>query len=262
MHPVSAGRLALACALSALIPATAHAQAFPQGQGEGRVIASVIYSQSAKGFDDDGDVIDIPDYDKTEIYLLAEYGLTDDLTLLATPSFRAVSIEGADDSSGFGFTDLGARYRLVDGGNFVLSLQGLVRIPGQKWQDRLAQIGQTDMEYDLRGQAGLSFGQGHFAILESGYRLRAGDPPNEFHIDATLGIRAAPRFLLLANSYNTISDGRGEGIFPNQRYHNVYVGAAYEVTPRITLQLGGMGTVAGRNALRERGAFGGVWFQF
>lgn len=249
-----------AAALSGATPA--RAQAFTQEKGHGRVITSLLWSDSHKGFDDDGHTIDIADYKKTEVYFLAEYGLTDDLTLLLTPSLRDVSVEGGSDSKGFGYTDVGARYRVANTGNFVFSVQGLARFPGKKRRDLLAQVGVTDMEYDVRGQAGYTFGQGSFAIVEGGYRFRAGDPPNAFNLDATLGLRVAPKLLLLASSYNTISDSRGRGVFAPYRYHNVYLSGAYDVSRHVTLQLGASGTVAGRNALRERGLLAGVWYRF
>lgn len=255
---------AVAAAASMLLFGTSHAsaQAFTQEQGHGRVITSLLWSKSDKGFADNGHTVDIADYRKTEIYFAAEYGLTDDLTLLVTPSLRDVSVRGGRDSRGLGYTDAGARYRLVNGGNLVLSAQALVRIPGIRRRDILAQAGSTDMEYDLRAQGAYSFGGGSFAILEGGYRLRAGDAPNAFNIDATLGIRAAPRVLLLASSYNAISDGAGRGVFRRYRYHNSYVSAAYDLSRHVTAQLGVSGTVAGRNALRERGLLAGLWYRF
>jgi hypothetical protein len=252
----------MAALLSSLAAGTAHAQAFTQEKGHGRVITSLLWSNSDKGFDDDGHVIDIADYRKTEVYALAEYGVTDDLTLLVTPSFRDVSVKGGSDSTGLGYTDVGARFAVARGSAFVLSAQGVARFPGRKRRDVLAQVGQTDMEYDLRGQAGYTFGRGSFAILEGGYRLRAGDPPNAFNIDATVGLRAAPRLLLLASSYNAISDGRGGGVFAPYRYHNAYLSGAYDLSDRVTVQFGLSGTVAGRNALRERGLLGGLWYRF
>lgn len=240
----------------------AFAQAFTQAKGQGRVITSVLYSHSDKAFNDDAHAADIPNYDQLNVYFIGEYGVTDDLTLLATPSVRIVDVKGAPDSHGLGYTDLGARYRVAHSGNAVFSLQALARIPGQKRRDVLAQVGQTDMEYDLRAQGAVTFGKGSFVNVEGSYRFRAGDPPNETHIDATLGIRATPKLLLLANSFNTISDGSGQGVFRRYRYHNVYGSAAYDVSQRVTLQLGALGTVAGRNALRERGLFTGLWFRF
>ena len=149
--------VALACA------GPAWGQAFTQAKGEGRVITSVTWSNSSRIFDDDARTADIPGYDQLNVYFIGEYGATDDLTLLLTPSFRSVQVRGASDSTGLGYTDVGARYRVAKGERFVVSLQGLARIPGMSRRDVLAQIGQTDMEYDLRAQGAVTFGKGQSA---------------------------------------------------------------------------------------------------
>lgn len=252
-------------ALSILGADALHAQAFTQPRGEGRLIASAIYSHSDRAFDARGDSFDIADYDKFELYAAMEYGLTDDLTLLLTPSFRSVSVEGGVDTSGLNFVEAGARYRVGQSGNAVFALQGTVRVPGATRRDALGQVGNVATEIDLRGQVGAGFGrdgQAGFAIGELGYRIRTDDPPNEFHFDFTLGARPAPRWTLTLNSYNVVSDGAGRGVFTDYRYHNVYAGVAYDVSDRVTVQLGGLATIAGENALRERGVFGGLWVRF
>jgi protein XagA len=261
MRPLVARMLA-ACWVLAAGPQV-HAQGFTQAKGDARVITSVIWSSSDRAFDDRGHTRDIHNYDRLEVYLLGEYGLTDDVTFLLTPSYRAVEVEDEPDSHGLGYTDVGARYKLLDNGGLKLSVQGLVRVPGQKRRFTFAQLGVGNLEYDLRAQAAYSTPQGHFVIGEAGYRLREGDPANEFHIDGTVGARLAPKLLLLASSYNVFSDGRGSGVFDQRtRYHNVYAGLAYDVAPALTLQLGALGTLAGRNALRERGAFAAAWVRF
>ena len=242
--------------------APARASAEPRGQA----IATFYYSNSEQGFDGDGNRIDIPDYRKLELYLLTEYRVSDDLTLLVTPSLRNVSVEGPDnDSSGLGYTELGGRYRLADGAGWSLAAQGTVRIPGDTRRDVLAQVGSTDAEYDfrLRGIYGFAAGEDSgFVDLQGGYRLRDGDPPNEYHLDVTAGFRPTPPLLLMVQSFNTFSDGRGRGVFDRYRYHNAQASAVYEVAPGLALQAGWMGTLGGENALRERGAFGGVWLSF
>ena len=255
--------LMIAAAVSALVSGVAHAQAFTQEAGEGRVIVSAIHTKSDKVFDNSSDAADIPDISKTEIYFQGEYGVTDDLTLLLTPSLRIISVDGGEDSTNLGYTDVGARYRVLNQDNLIFSLQGKVRIPGKTQRSSFAQIGQTNAEFDLRGQVATMFGRGSFASAEAGYRIRAGDPPDEFHIDGTLGLRATEKLLLTANSFNVISNGAGRGVFSSpHRYHNVYLGAAYDVAPSVTVQLGVTGTVAGRNALRERGVFLSLWKRF
>jgi hypothetical protein len=247
------------------VSASAHASAWPQKQGEGQVIATGVTSHSDKGFDAAGRTVDIDDYDKDEVYLLAEYGVTDDLTVMVTPSYSHVDVASGDKTSGPGYTELGARYRVASSDRSVFSLQASFRIPGKKRRDSIAQIGATDSEIDLRALAGTSFklgGTDVFADFQGGYRIRNGGPPSEFRYDATFGIRPAAKLLLLAQSFNVVSDGAGSGIFTKYRYSNLYASAVYDVTPEWSVQAGVLGTIAGRNALRERGVLVGLWRRF
>lgn len=250
---------------SACAATTAHAGAWTQPEGTGQIIATGIYSHSGKGYDREGHVIDIADYTKAEIYLLTEYGVTDDLTLMVTPSFSHVDIDGGNASTGAGYTELGGRYRLVQEGNAVFSLQGSFRIPGKKRRDSLAQIGSTDSEIDLRALAGTSFkigGKDGYVDLQAGYRIRNSAPPNEFRFDATVGVRPTKTLLLLVQSFNVISDGAGRGIFDRYRYHNLYAGGIYDLGSSWSIQLGGLMTLGGENALRERGFYSGLSYRF
>lgn len=257
--------LATAVALTCALAGQAHASAWPQKQGEGQAILTGVTSHSDKGFDSSGNTVDINDYDKDEAYLLVEYGVTDDLTVLATPSYSHVNVENGDKTSGLGYTELGARYRLGKTDASVFSVQGSVRLPGKKRRDSIAQVGATDSEIDLRALAGTAFklgGADAFADFQAGYRIRNGQPPNEFRYDASFGIRPTPRLLLVAQSFNVVSDGNGRGIFAKYRYSNLYASAIYDVTPKWSVQAGVLGTVAGRNALRERGLLIGLWRRF
>ncbi len=248
------------------VPAQALAGAWTLPQGSGQVIATGIYSDSDEGFDDRATSVDINDYRKAEVYVLAEYGVTDDLTLMVTPSFSHTSVQGnGDDTTGPGYTELGARYRFAKTRHGAFSFQTSLRVPGKRRQDNVAQIGATDTEIDLRALAGMNFRVANkeaFVDFQGGYRIRNGAPPNEFRLDATFGIRPAPRLLLLAQSFNTISDGSGRGIFGRHRYSNLYASGVYEVSPKWSLQLGVLATLSGRNALQERGLLSGVWFKF
>ena len=247
------------------VGATAHADAWTMPAGEGRTIITGIYSHAGDSFDTHGHAFNANDYNQYNVYFSTEYGLTDNLTLLATPSLRRVTVENGKDSFGLGYTELGARYKVADGSNFVVSLQSTVLIPGKKRDDIAAQIGSTDTQVDMRAEAGYSFKIGSleaFTIAEGAYRLRSGDEPNEYHADFTLGLHLTKTLMLMANSYNTWSDGRGQGIFPSYRYSTVYAGGVYDLTDHVSVQLGGLATVSGRNALRERGVYTGFWIKF
>lgn len=251
--------------LAGLAAVPAFAGAWTQAKGRGQAIVTGLYSHSGKGYDGKGDVVDIADYAKSEAYALVEYGLTDRLTLMINPSLRHVSVEGGDDTSGLGYTELGGRYRLTTDQSFVFSVQATARIPGAKRRDNLAQVGATDEEYDVRALAGVPFKIGTkdaFVDLQGGYRFRAGSPPNEYHADATFGVRPAANFLVMAQVLNTFSDGAGAGVFTSYRYHNAYLSGVYDLDSRWSLQIGGLATLGGRNALRERGLTTAIWYRF
>jgi protein XagA len=243
----------------------AFAGAWPQDAGHGLVIVTATGSNSAKGYDANGKVVDIADYKKREAFALIEYGLTDKITLIAQPSFRHVSVQGGSTSDGLGYTDLGARALVAKGKSSVFSLQATARIPGVRRQDSLAQVGSTGAETDLRGLGATSFKIGKadaFLEAEGSYRFRFGAPPNEVHADVTFGVRPVPKVLLLAQSFNTWSDGRGRGVFDKYRYHNMQASVALDITDHWSIQAGAMRTVGGENALRERGLLFGVWRKF
>lgn len=259
----------LGCAALLALSGEAAAQNYEASEssaGGGQVIATVYYTNSAKGFDASGDSVDIADYQKLELYLLAEYEVADRLTLVFKPSFSDISVEGpGGDSSGLGYTDLGARYNFAEGEGWFLAAEGLLRIPGEDRLDNIPQASRSGEEYDLRlrGFKDLSGGGfPGFVDLQGSYRLRSGNPPNEFHLDATVGVRPSDDLLLMAQSFNTISDGAGQGIFNDYRYHNVQLSAVQSVGGGVSLQAGLVGSVAGENALRERGVFGGLWVSF
>lgn len=258
---------AVMAAAAVLFSAQSPASADPwtREKGHGQVHTTVYATDSARGFDDSGKVVDIPDYTKTEAYLLVEFGLTDNLTLIATPSFRAVSVENGDDTQGLGYTDLGARYRIASKDNWVLSVQGLLRVPGKRRRDSLAQVGSTDAEYEARVLVGRSFKIGNtdaFLDVQGAYRAREGAPPDEGKADLTLGARPRSDWLVMAQLFNTFSLGQGQSGFPQYRYHNFQLSVTKDLASNLSLQLGGMMTLDGRNALRERGLLTGLWFRF
>ncbi len=256
----------IALATSAVRPEDAQAAAWTLPKGDGQAILTGIASDSPRGFDARGHSVDIATYDKADAYLLIEYGLTDAITLIANPSLRHVSVDDASsDTNGLGYTELGARWRVARGDTWVASLQATARFPGEERRDGRVQVDSTGEEYDVRGLLGRGFpvfGKPAYVDLEGGYRVRQGGPPDEFHADVTVGVRPVTRVLLLAQAFNVVSKGAGTGIFGESRYSNVYVSGVYDLDRHWSVQVGGYTTVAGRNALEERGGVIGLWYRF
>lgn len=256
--------IGLAAATTGFLPAAACADAWTMPAGQARTIVTGIYSSAGDSFDAGGHAYNANNYTQSTVYFSTEYGLTDNLTLLATPSLRRVTVQNGKDSFGLGYTEVGGRYKVADGSNFVVSLQSTVLIPGKRRDDVAAQIGSTDVQVDMRAQAGYSFKIAEldaFTIAQGAYRIRSRGEPDEIHGDFTLGVHVARRLMLMANSYNTWSNGSGSR-YPSYRYSSVYAGGVYDLTDHLSVQLGGLATVSGRNALRERGIYTGVWIKF
>lgn len=224
-------------------------------------------SSAGGAFDPSGVVQAAARYNKFELQGWFEYGLTDRLTAIVAPGLQHVDIAAPNDSqrTGLGYTEFGGRAALLQGNSWVASGQATMRVPGTNDTSNPAAIGYTGVETDLRALFGATFavyGMASFVDLQLAQRFRAGAPPDELRIDATLGIRPAERWLVLAQSFNVISEGGGSPPFARYEYFKLQLSAIYALTPALSLQVGGFSTYAGRNALQENGGVLGLWYRF
>jgi hypothetical protein len=251
--------------IAAARPAYPGAWTLPEGQGQVLVTGSL--SDAGESFDRGGSAQSIPHYKKFELQGLIEYGVTDRFTLMAMPGLQHIDIDGpaGGQRTGLGYSEFGGRYRFLQGDSWVFSGQTTLRVPGTFENANPAAVGYTDPELDARILLGHGFSVGNwpaFVDLQLAQRFRSGDPPDEFRVDVTFGVRTAPHWLLLAQSFNVFSEGAGGPGFDSYRYHKFQLSAVYEVTPAWALQLGGFTTFAGRNALQENGVILGAGYKF
>jgi hypothetical protein len=271
---VPAGRDILCFALCFLLgltlaPLAAQAGAWTLGTGEGQIILQTTAASANQEFGPSSDLLSSRPYEKVEVDLVFEYGATDWLTLIAAPQFLAVHLgEPAPASyAGPGYTSLGARVRLYQGAAGVVSAQMVARLPGTGSSQSAAAVGYEDGELDLRLLAGLSFemfGKPAYVDLQAAQRQRYGPPPDEFHLDATLGVRVAERWQVLLQSFNVISEGAGEGPFfgVSYAYYKLQLGCAYDWSAALTLQFAVVGTYYARNAPQENGLVLSAQYRF
>lgn len=253
--------------IAAFAAGCVFAGAWTLPEGKGQAVATSTYTKSTRAFDDDGDLVRTPTFSKFEASLLLEYGLTDWLTLMLQPQFVHYDIAPPTDAetTGPGFTEIGARARLWSNATDVFSAQVVGRIPGRHGESNPAEAGYTDPELDMRLLYGHSFmvrGMAAYIDAQAGYRVRFDDPTNELRLDLTFGIRPRERLLLLAQSFNTISDGSAAGIFEDGREHKVQLSAVWSLNEAWAVQVGGIATIAGEDALRERGVVAALWRKF
>jgi protein XagA len=247
-------------------PCAALAGAWTLPQGGGQAVVTATASTANRGFDGSG-LTPAPRYNKLELQGLLEYGLTDRFTIIAAPGLQHVDIAAPTDArrTGLGYTELGGRHQLLQARSWVFSGQAMVRLPGTNDISNPAAIGYTGTEVDIRGLAGYSFvlrDMPAFVDLQLAQRFRTGGSPNELRADATFGLTVAPQWLVMAQSFNVVSEGAGAFPFASYDYYKLQLSAVHALTQSWSLQFGGFTTYAGRNALQENGVIVGTWYRF
>jgi hypothetical protein len=257
----------LLLASAASMPQAARGGAWLMPADHGQVVVTGTTSAATNAFDNDGHSKSAPRYTKSELQALIEYGVTDWLTAIAIPSLQHVGIAAPTDASrtGAGNSEFGARARIMQTTDWVLSGQATVRVPGTFDTGNPAALGYTGFDVDLRALFGASFtmsGLPVFVDVQLAERLRAGGPPSEARMDFTVGIRPAQQWLLLMQQFNVVSEGSGAQPFTANRYHKLQMSVVYDLAPQWSVQGGAFTTFAGRNALQENGLVTGLWYRF
>jgi hypothetical protein len=189
------------CALCG-VPDLAWAGAWPMKDGEGLAILKYEDQKADTGFDPDGLEVSIaPRHDHT-LSLYTEYGLTDRLTLQS----KTALTRGHDnfvDYKGLGPIELGLRYAVLRTDRSAVSLYLGATKDGAGRNAGYAAPGQGDVDLEARLLAGTSRqwrGMQGFAELQVA-RLKRSGLADETRVDATAGLRPAPRWLLMIQTY-------------------------------------------------------------
>jgi protein XagA len=249
----------------------AYASAFMQNEGDGQAIVIINIMEANKSFNSKGNASPTARAQKTETSAFIEYGVRDWFTVFTQPSYVHNQISEPINTtySGLGYSEFGGRARILQSGAFILSTQSSLRLPRPVDIHNAAQSGNIGPETDNRILAGYSFeflGRVSFIDVNFGFRTRGGKPANEWRNDATFGTRPLPAFLpklmILVQSFNIVSNGKGLGSFPRTTSSKLQLSAVYDVTKQWSVQFGCYTTLIGRNYNRETGAVTGVWRKF
>lgn len=241
----------------------AEAGAWTLEKGRGHAIVSVGGAEARGAFGDNRRSAPVSGFRKAEIQVLAEYGITDRFTLRGRTEFRHLSFEEREAETGLGVSEIGGRYRLVQRGGFVASVEANLRIAEADPALDPGGAGLLAGEVEARLLAGYGFtiaGRDAFAEAQGAYRTAGGLTADELRADLTLGIRARPDILLLAQSFSVV--GLPEDGLEGFDQHKLQLSGVYDVTPAISVQAGGWSAVAGRNALDEHGLLAALWLKF
>ena len=252
-----AGLLALVCATSV------QAGAFLQKPGEGVIIAGGAFTDAVRAYDSIGRLVPVAPWRKFELTTYAEYGVTDWLTAIASPSlFVFRQAPPGRNQAATGVAEAGARVRLFEWDTSVLSAQAIVRAPLAGQSARPFVDTSRFVQVDLRAAWGRGFDVFDlkaFSDIQIGFRSN-GNFGHEGRIDATFGLWVFDPLLILAQSFTAVTPGRiGRSFYLSQK---IQISAVYWVTPSLGVQVGGLLGQRGVNTGAERGAFSAVWVRF
>lgn len=258
-----------------LLPAVAHAGAWPQPKGGGQVIVTTSHYATTGFFDADGKRRgQNGGYQKDEINLFAEYGLTEDVTLGIQPSYQWVQTRGGAGTQredGLADTAFYLRERVWHDDDNVFSLQQLVTVPGPYERNDPAALGYGQSDLELRGL----FGHGgkvkavpYFVDFQAAFRKRFDDPADEMRMDITAGLKPEPGWMILAQSFNTIGmRNASDASFvtasgPDYDLAKIRLSGVVDITDTVALQFGAEADVYGRNTGAGKTLFIGIWRSF
>jgi protein XagA len=278
-----------AAALSIFYSTACRAGAFLQRPGEGIVILSTSFADAHKAYDARGKLVAASSYAKFETQAYVEYGLIDEITMVAESSYMrfrgsgeqrqleqlqyltAEAIAGAPlylppglgggaRYEGLGAGWIGARLRLLEWGATIVSVQGSLRAATPAAQTYLDM--KRRLQEDARLQLGWPieiFGLSGFSDMQLGYRS-SGQSGDELRGEMTFGLRPVDGVLLLAQSFIAFSPWNGSAPFMSSQ--KAQLSAVCDVTKEIAVQLGVRAALRGVNESAERGLLGALWYRF
>ena len=260
--------LAAAMALAAL-PVAARAGAWPEQSGQWLMIDSLTYYQvGVSGYDAFGRPAGTGTYRQTEFSPYIEYGVNNRWTVGMQPRLQYVTQSGLPGTKGtFGLVqwNLFLRYALYQDDWNVVSVQGTVGLPGTANGD-VPLLAQPNSEYEARLLYGRGFvlpnGWHGFADFETGYRIESNGWADQFRGDATLGLNVTPNWLVMAQSFNTVSVGSTKPGESDYDLYRVELSAVRTLTPHISLQFGAWHDAGGRQIALGNAGVLAIWLRY
>ncbi|MGA3302678.1 MAG: hypothetical protein ABSC72_05240 [Methylovirgula sp.] len=245
---------------------SAEAGAFLEPPGQGEIITAASFSDSTRFFDSNGKLIPIPAYQKFDLGSYIEYGLSDRVTLVVQPFADVAHQDIAKPVQPFAATtDFGARFGLASFGATVISVQVLAHLP---LTETSTASGLFDQDRTPGADLRLLLGHGFqintmpgFLDLAVSHTWLGDGLPDEWHAEATVGMRPIPKLMLLLASYSTISPAGGAVCAP-WYWMKLQPSVVYDLSQQWSVEGGFFASVFGANAGRELGPTAALWYRF
>lgn len=234
------------CLLGSAFATSAHAGAWTMPAGTFYDRLSANHYVADQNFNDTGAHVDMSDngeFRDCNLQNYLEYGLTDQLTLINSLTYKHIQSENDSirmKTYGVGDIDLGARYKLMEGDFGVLATQALVKIPNayDRHDDLPLGNGQVDLEGRIQYGKSLYPRIPGYIGMEVGYRLRLEDPSDELRylVEAGIDITSSLYTRLKLDGIVSIDNGKHRDTSGNPTTTNNFdlakldIGVGYKVT--------------------------------
>ncbi len=245
----------IAAAFSCLVPSAARAGAWPVAPGKTQLIGKYERQSADRGFDPQGQQIDIDRRRDEAVSVFVEHGLTERLTLQA----KAGVTRGRDrwvDYSGRGPVELGLRWAVRRDERSALSVYLGAGEAGVGRNAGYAAPGQGSLDLEARvlyGRSATWRGRPVYLDLQAA-RLKREGLADENRLDVTLGLRPTPKMLLLAQTYAGQAQRRGA----DSRWLKSEISVVRSFG-NWSAQAGWRDTLSGREIARDRGVVLALW---
>jgi hypothetical protein len=258
-------RVVAALVLAMLTAQGAVAGAWTVKRHHWQAFNSTIESSAQWSFDNRGRRNVATSFGKVLLQDRIEYGATGWLTLFVVPGYVTAHVQTPTTpltrAANFSFEG-GARI-LLSGRHGKWSLQGSYKTAGP-FDLSVSNGVDAGRQFELRMLYGTGFkfiGKDGFFDAQVAQRWIAGPRPDEAVVDLTAGLWLTKKWMLMAQSFNTISAGDAQPPFGYYRSHKFELSLVERVNPRWSLQVGAFFSPAGQNALVERGLQVSLWMQ-
>jgi hypothetical protein len=258
-------RLVVALVLAMLTAQSAAGGAWTVKRHHWQAFSATIESSASVGFDNHGKRSVSTSFGKVLVQNWIEYGATGWLTLFVVPNYVTAHVQTpfAPLTRAANFSFEGGARVLLSGKGGKWSLQTSYKTAGP-FDLSVSNGVDAGRQFEARLLYGTSFkvvGHDGFFDAQVAQRWIAHPRPNETVLDLTAGLWLNKRWMLMAQSFNTISGGDAQPPFAYYRSHKLELSLVEKVDKRWSLQVGAFFSPAGQNALVERGVQVSLWRQ-
>ena len=248
---------------------SAYAGAWNQRAGEGQVISTSSWSHAGEIFDDDSEAVPLRGFTKTESRLYIEHGATDWLTLIGNTSLQTLNFRDGDsrfDFDGFDDIELGLQFRLHSAEGISAAIRASYIIDS-RLDNQAVDVLRGGDQYELRaliGQSRQTSVGSVFYDAQLALRSEAFESVSQVQSALTLGYKPTDRWLLLSQNFFNSADSEVVDGFPvpAQEQFMSQISIARQYKPGRYVQLGAGRTLFGRNIVKERSVFIGLWTEY